>query len=291
MILAWRSPAQPRVRPLAGVLLLSVLCMAPLAGCRSRGQAHGALIIAGSTSVQPVAEYIAEFYQDENPRCVVNVQGGGSTAGVKAALDGAADIGMISRDLKKEEAGLEPTVIALDAVTLIVHPTNRVRDLTKQQVQDIYLGRVRNWSEIPGAGSPDAAPGRDAITVITREEGSGTRSAFEEGVMDKQDIAARALVQDSTGTVRAIVASDPNAIGYISLGMVTPDVKLVDYEGVRPSPESVHDRSYPLSRPFCLITKGAPSPEAQAYIAYALGPDGQKLVARAGYIPVGKTAP
>lgn len=291
MIPAWRSLAQPRARCLPGVLLLGALCMLALAGCRGRGTTHGALILAGSTSVQPVVEYIAEFYQSENPRCVVNVQGGGSTAGVKAALDGAADVGMISRDLKEEEAGLEPIVIALDAVTLIVHPSNTVANLTKEQAREIYLGHVRHWSEIPGGGSPRAPAGRDAITVITREEGSGTRSAFEEGVMAKQDITPRALVQDSTGTVRAIVASDPNAIGYISLGMVTPDVKLVDYEGVRPSPESVHDRSYPLARPFCLVTKGVPSTDARAYIDYALGPDGQKLVSRAGYIPVGKTAP
>ncbi len=274
-----------------GIAVAGILCAVLAAGCKGRPQGHTALVLAGSTSVQPVAELIAEYYQVEHPDRVVNVQGGGSTAGVKAALDGAADVGMASRSLKPDEMALTPIVVARDAVALIVHPSNPIANLTKQQVQGIYLGRVTRWSEIPGAGSPLARPGRDTITLITREEGSGTRSAFEEGVMDKQDITPRALVQDSTGTVRAIVATDPNAIGYISLGMVTEEVRLVDYDGHHPTIESVQDESYELARPFLLLAKGEPSPSARQFVDFALGPDGQKLVERAGYIAVGETAP
>jgi phosphate transport system substrate-binding protein len=244
------------------------------------------VVVAGSTSVQPVAELIAEHYEVQSPGSPVNVQGGGSTAGVKATLDGAADIGMISRELKSEETGLTKIAIARDAVAFIVHPTNPIAGLSSGQARAIYAGEATHWSELTGAPPGAAARRGDAITVITREEGSGTRSAFEEGVMEQTDLTPRALVQDSTGTVRAIVASDRNAIGYISLGMVTPEVRPMPFEGVTPTVEAVASGRYALARSFYFITKGEPDAAARAFIDYALGPDGQALVEAAGYIPI-----
>jgi len=270
-----------QILALCGVLLC--LCSS-VGGCGRKG--HGrALVLAGSTSVQPLAELIAEHYEVEHHGRPVNVQGGGSTAGVKAATDGAADIGMSSRKPKDEEKGLDAIAVAVDAVALIVNPANPITDLGREQVAGIYLGEITRWSDL---GVEGLIGGRtDAITVVTREEGSGTRSAFEEGVMGKADISSRALVQDSTGTVRAIVASDPNAVGYISLGMVTNEVKAIAYNGVLPSEATVRTGAYALSRPFLFLTRGAPSPAAQDFIDYALGSEGQGLVAQAGCIPVG----
>lgn len=270
-------------------LAASVVAVAILAGCEGRGGGR-ALVLAGSTSVQPVAELIAEHYEVGHPHHSVNVQGGGSTAGVRAALDGAADIGMSSRELKADEVGLTPVVVARDAVVLIVHPTNRATDLTTEQVKAIYSGRTTRWSEVVGPEWSDERRHDDTITLVTREEGSGTRSAFEEGAMAKADITPRALVQDSTGTVRAIVASDPNAIGYISLGMVSSEVRALTYGGIAATEETVERGTYGLARPFLFLTRGAPSGEAAEFIRYALSNDGQELVARAGYLPVRRIA-
>lgn len=276
-------PSLCRSAALASAFLLPALAL----GC-SRGSGHHALVLAGSTSVQPVAELIAEHYELAYPGNPVNVQGGGSTAGVKATQDGAADIGMTSRDLRPGEEGLEPIAIARDAVVLVVHPANRITNLTRAQVRAIYAGEITEWTMLgvePWSSAPDA---RDTITVVTREEGSGTRSAFEEGVMGEVDISPRALVQDSTGTVRAIVATDPSAIGYMSLGMITDEVHALAFDGVTANVDTVTSGRYPLGRSFLFITRGHPSAAAQHFIDFALGDTGQSLVAHAGYIPVGR---
>ncbi|HOS94176.1 MAG TPA: phosphate ABC transporter substrate-binding protein [Armatimonadota bacterium] len=274
----------------ASWLAAAIVVAMALAGCGGRG-GRRALVLAGSTSVQPVAELIAEHYEVEHPHHSVNVQGGGSTAGVRAALEGAADIGMSSRALKPDEVGLEPIVVARDAVVLIVHPSNRTTDLTPEQVRAIYTGRITHWSDVTGPKWSSDDRRDDIITLVTREEGSGTRSAFEEGVMAKADITPRALVQDSTGTVRAIVASDPNAIGYISLGMVSSEVRALTYGGVQATEETVEEGTYALARPFLLLTRGAPSGEAGQFIRFALSDEGQQLVVRAGYLPVRRLDP
>lgn len=257
------------VLTLAGLLLL--------AGCR--GPQSGGLTVAGSTSVQPLAELLADRYMAEHPGVTINVQGGGSSAGVRAAQSGAAAIGMASRELKPTETGLTTFLMARDAIAIIVHPTNPVRTLTKEQARGIFSGQTRRWDEIGGPARP--------ITFITREEGSGTRGAFEDMVMGKDtEIAPDGIVQDSTGAVRAIVAGDRNAVGYISLGMVTPEVATVALDGVVPTHTSVMDGRYSLTRPFLLLTKGQPTADAQVYLDYVRTPPCQAIVEEEGYVPV-----
>ena len=259
--------------PAAAILAASLVA---LPACRP--SQRGGLTVAGSTSVQPIAELLADRYMAQHPGSHVEVQGGGSSAGIRAALSGAAEVGMSSRNLKPDETGLKTFLMARDAIALIVHPSNPVRSLTKEQVRGIFSGRVKRWEEVGGrAGS---------ITFITREEGSGTRGAFEELVMGKEtEIAPDGIVQDSTGAARAIVAGDPDAIAYISLGMVTPEVVAIALEGVQPTPESAADGSYPLTRPFLLLTKGEPSPRAQAYLDFVITPESQATIVEEGYIP------
>lgn len=259
----------------SGLLPVLIVALVSVPGCR-RPQSGG-LTIAGSTSVQPIAEMLADRYMAQHPGTQINVQGGGSSAGVSAAQSGAAGIGMSSRKLKPDETGLETFLLARDAIVIIVHPANPIRALTTAQVRDIFSGSVRRWDEIGGSG--------DEITCITREEGSGTRGAFEEMVMGKDtEIAPDAIVQDSTGAARAIVAGDRNAIAYVSLGMVTPEVCAVTLDGVQPTHETVIRGQYKITRPFLLLTKGAPSKEAEAYLDYVMRPECQEIVAEEGYI-------
>jgi phosphate transport system substrate-binding protein len=255
---------------------LLALLVALAVACSRRAAAD--LTLAGSTSVQPFAEKWAEVYRTAHPSFEVLVQGGGSTAGVVAAETGAAQIGMCSRELKKDEAErVKPIEVARDAMVLVVHPTNPIADLTLDQIQRLYAGDVRAWTELGGAGR--------RLTLITREEGSGTRGAFEELVMKNRRIHASALVQDSMGAVRQMVSADPAAIGYISLGLVDATVKAVRIEGVEATEGNVDAGRYPLVRPFLFVVRGEPTPAAREFIAWVTSPEGRDLTRKQGLLP------
>lgn len=240
----------------------------------------GTLTVAGSTSVQPFSEVLAEEFKAKNPGVQINVQGGGSSVGIEAAVSGAAQIGASSRGLKAEEKaqGLVDTTIALDGIAIVVNPANSVPGLKTEQVMNIYLGNIKNWKEV---GGPDAV-----ITVVTREEGSGTRDAFSDLVMAKKDIVKTAIVQNSTGAVRTTVASDKNAIGYISLASMNQEVKAVDIDGVAASEANVKAGTYKIQRPFLYATKGNPDGLAKAFIDFVLSPEGQQLIVEEGAFSV-----
>lgn len=233
--------------------------------------------VAGSTSIQPFADQWAEVFMARFPGRAINVQGGGSSAGIQAALAGAAQIGMSSRELKPEEKVLKEFIVAWDGLAIIVHPSNPVDDLPLEKVREIFAGRILSWKEV---GGPDRK-----IHVVTREEGSGTRGAFQEMVMHKERITKKAIVQDSNGTVREVVAGDPYAIGYISLGLLEPRVKAIKLDGVEASIENVVRRNYKLIRPFILVTQGEPAPEARDFIQFILSEEGQNLIQKQGLIP------
>ncbi len=236
----------------------------------------GTLTTAGSTSVQPFSEVLAEKFMEKNPNVKVNVQGGGSSQGIEAALSGVAEIGAISRDLKDEEKakGLTAIPIAIDGVAVVVNPLNKVADLTAEDVKNIYLGNIKNWKEVGGDNAP--------ITVVSREEGSGTRDAFSDKIMNKEDIVNSAVIQNSTGAVRTAVAGDKNAIGYISIPKVNNEVKAVSLNGVEPTEVNVKNGSYPLSRTFNYVVKGQPGELAKAFIDFVLSEEGQSIIAEEG---------
>jgi phosphate transport system substrate-binding protein len=259
---------------LAWAFCLTVL-LGALSGC-ARGSAQRGLVVAGST----FADHWAEVYMKENPGRVVNVQGGGSSAGIQAAREGAADIGMSSRDLKPEEHDLLEVIVAWDGLAIIVHPDNRIESLSLEQVQGVFSGDIDDWSAL---GAP-----QHAITVVTREEGSGTRGAFQEMLMKKSRITTRAIVQDSNGTVREIVANDRHSIGYISLGLVNEKVKALRFEGVEPSYENIEQKKYRLIRPFLFLTKGPPNRTALDFINFVLSRKTQELIRHDGLIPIFK---
>lgn len=276
-------------RILTGLIAVTVLAVSAfgLTGCGGNGgeakTGGDGVTLAGSTSVQPLAESMAEVYMESND-VNIEVQGGGSGQGIKSIEEGIADVGMLSREVKDEEKASvgKEFVIAQDGVAVIVNKDVKADDLTLDEIKDIYTGKIKNWKEVGGDDK--------AISVVTREDGSGTRGAFTEitGVMedDVDNTTADALVQPSTGAVKETVSTTPDSIGYVSLGSLDDTVKTVKVEGTEATVENVLNKSYKISRPFVFITGEEISESAQAFIDFAMGAEGQKLVEENGFIPV-----
>lgn len=251
-----------------------LLAMSFSYGCRNINSAG--VIVAGSTSVQPYAEVLAEEYMILHPDIVIDIQGGGSSAGIMAAQTGTSNLGMSSRVLKDEETSLWYVEIARDGLAVIIHPDNPISNLTLEQVSDIYSAKITNWSQL---GGPD-----EKIHIITREDGSGTRDAFVNLVMGESRITPKAIVQDSNGAVRQLVADDENAIGFLSLGLVDDTIKALELDGVAATRENVLSGTYNLSRPFLFIAQEEPTGQTKDFLDYVLSPEGQQLLMNEGLI-------
>jgi phosphate transport system substrate-binding protein len=234
--------------------------------------------IAGSTSVMPFSEKLAEHFMVEHPTFVINVQSGGSTAGIQACMNRTVDIGMSSRELKLGEKVLQEIPICHDGIAVVVHPENPVTVLSLSQVRDIFSGKTDNWKQL---GWIDRS-----IDAVTREEGSGTRTAFEELVMNGAEIDDGIMVQDSNGSVKEVVATDPYAVGYLSLGMLDERVVAVMIDYVRPTAENIKSQKYKIVRPFLYLTLEPPSGHAQMFISYVLSREGQRILQQEGLVPV-----
>ncbi len=245
--------------------------------CRG-GRSQTDLTLAGSTSIQPFADKWAEVFMEKHPGLGVNIQGGGSSAGIQACKSGACQIGMSSRELKGNEKDLVEVVVARDGLAVIVHPSNPVRGAKVAEVKQIFAGDLRNWKYL---GGPDRE-----ITVVTREEGSGTRGAFQELVMGKTRIYRGAITQDSNGTVREIVAHDPHSIGFISLGLVNDQVRALDLDGASANEENIRSGRYTLVRPFLFVSQGEPTGLAKEFVDFVLSEEGQALVKKEGLLPI-----
>ena len=247
-------------------------------GCGQSDRQGQTLTIAGSTSVQPFAEKLAEVYMQHHPGLLINVQGGGSSAGIMAVQQGAADIGASSRELNNAEKNLHEMIIAWDGIAVIVNPACGLDNLSLENLRQIFEGTVENWTAL------GLKP--HGIHVITREEGSGTRTAFEELVMKKTEITQEALVQDSNGAVREIVANDPNAIGYISCGLVNNQVKALAIDGVSPTGQNIKKNAYKLTRRFLFVTLNKPDGQLKDFDDFVLSQKGQMLLEKEGLIGV-----
>ena len=259
-------------RALAAAVLLTVST-----ACAQRSGAS--VNISGSTSVSPFTEHLGEMYHEQHAGSHVNVQSLGSSAGIQAAIKGVADIGMSSRELKPEEAEkLDQLVIARDALAVIVHPNNPVRSLTQDQVRSIFAGNITRWNEV---GGPDAP-----ITLVAREAGSGTYAAFQELMLGKTTMTDAALRQGSNGAIRQVVAEDPNAVGYISLGIVDPTVHAIAIDGVEASHDAVLAGRYVFVRRFLFVwPKGQPLvADAQEFVDFVMSDAGQTEFERLGLV-------
>lgn len=247
-------------------LLLLVSCRGPV---EPPQPVH--LKVAGSTSMQPLLEELAQAYTERYEHVTIAVEGRGSLTGIELVRQGQVDIGMTSWK-EPEDASFWSTPIALDGIAIVVHPQNRVEGLTLLQLKDIFFGRVWDWRDVGGRAGE--------IVVISREDGSGTRAVFEELVMNGKRVTPAAVVMPSSRAVVEYVAEHPEAIGYVSMGYLSPKVKALKIEDVSPTPESVRRGEYYLFRPFFLITRQEPTGEVKALIDFVLSPAGQSIVGR-----------
>jgi len=252
-----------------------VLAVLVLGGCQS---VSGTITEAGSTTVQPVAEKLAAAFKDKNPDVTITIQGGGSSVGVKSAADGTVDIGAASRELKSDEPKLVTHLLARDGIAIVVHPDNSVTGLTKDQIIKIFAGEITDWSEVGGSSG--------TITVVAREEGSGTRGAFEEMVMGKTLITDKAILQPSNGALRTSVSTTPLAIGFLSLGYIDSTVKPLAVDGVACTQENCKSGKYPIVRPLYFLTKEQPTGLVKAFIDFCTSSEGQKIVQDEGYLSI-----
>ncbi len=248
--------------------------------------------VAGSTSVAPLMKALETAFEDAHPGIDIEIQESGSSAGISATLSGAADIGMSSRDLEADElqSGFTGAEIALDGIAIVVNKGNPVRDLTAAQAAAVFRGEIRSWSALGGRD--------EAIIVISREDGSGTKSAFEELLglqttvetngkkLHGSDIYEKALYENSTGAIKQSVASSPNAIGYISLGTLDDSVAALSIDGVPASGAEIRAGRYALARPFLILHPDALSPSAQSFVDFMTAAEGQDIVEAEHYVRI-----
>ena len=234
--------------------------------------------------MEKFANALSESFMEKYPKVTGTAEFVGSGAGVEAVNNGSADIGNSSRNLKDEEKanGVAENIVAIDGIAVVVDPSNTVEDLTKQQLSDLYEGKVTNWKDVGGSDAP--------VVVVGRESGSGTRSAFEE-LLGLEDLCKYSNELDSTGAVMAKVASTPGSIGYVSLDVLDDTVKALKLEGAEPTEENIKAGSYFLSRPFVMATKGDISQQndlVKALFDYIYSEEGTEIVKSVGLIAVDK---
>lgn len=249
-------------------------------GDNTGSQLNGTITLNGSTSMNKLSNALKEGFMTANPNVMVHVEFTGSGTGIQAAIDGTTNIGNSSRALKEEElqAGLVENVVAIDGIAVIVNKGVNVTNVTSEQLAKIYMGEIKNWSELGGKNEP--------IVVVGRESGSGTRGAFEE-LLEVEDICDYAQEIDSTGGVLSTVANTGGAIGYISLDVIDDSVTIMAIDGVVASEENIVAGDYMLSRPFVMATKGAVSEQSelvQAFFAYIESEEGQAIIKQVGLI-------
>ncbi len=289
-----------RIRGIITILLAAVFAVGLFSACAQEGRKNtdqskaaetsntegktlsGTITMVGSTSMEKLANVVAEGFMLKYPKVFVTAEFPGSSAGVEAVLAGNADIGNASRNLKEEEksSGAIENIVAIDGIAVILDKSNAVSDLDKDQLIRIFTGEITNWKELGGANQP--------VVVIGREAGSGTRGAFEE-LLKIEEICRYSNEINSTGGVMAKVASTPGAIGYVSLDVLDDTVHAVKLEGVAPTTDQIKSGSYFLSRPFVMATVGEISEQSelvQAFFEYLESEEGRELITSVGLIPV-----
>ncbi len=267
---------------LGKILACAVLGLAMAAPAQA-----GQLVINGSTTVLPVMQKAGEAFMAAHPDIQLSISGGGSGNGIKALIEGQCAVAMSSRDMKdKEKQAAEKkdvkpvaTAIAYDAIVPVVHPENPVKNLTSEQLRNIYTGKVTNWKELGGKDGK--------IVVVSRDTSSGTFECWNELVMHGERVKPSALMQASNGTVIQAVAKNVNAIGYVGLGYLNSSIHGVTVDGRKPTPENAISKVWPVSRELYIFTNGAPKGEVKTLVDFLLDPGkGQKSVREVGYVPL-----
>ena len=238
--------------------------------------------VSGSTSVGPLMEKEAEKFKEENEGINVEINQLGSSAGIKDAITGTVQIGMSSRDLKEQEKaeGLIEVEIAYDGIAIITNKSNKIKSLTMTQVKDIYTGKITNWKDVGGKDG--------AIVVVSREDGSGTRDAFQEIVgYTSEELVKDAQIGDGSGNIKTTVSGNEHAIGFISFEYIDDSINAVKIDDIEPTASNVKNDSYKVSRPFLLVYKEDNLKEnGNKLINFILSEEGQKIVEENGLIRI-----
>ena len=238
------------------------------------------LHLAGSTSMQPLVRDLAAAYSERYSYVSLNFAAMGSTAGLEALRRGTADLALVSRELAPEEeldaqTGkrlLAYTVIAQDAVAVIVNARNPLRSLGQHELRKVFTAQITDWAELGSTAG--------GITVVSREDGSATRAVFEELMMNGRGVTPMAIIMPGSQAVRDYVATHERAIGYVSIGYLAPGVAVLAVEGVQPNRETIESGTYAITRPFALVSAPSPSQEVSAFVQFVLSPAGQAIVRR-----------
>jgi len=244
------------------------------------------IVIKGSTTVLPIAQAALEAYMKKNPGVHISLSGGGSGEGIKALIDKTTDIATSSREIKKEEIELAKTkginpvanVVASDALTPVVHPKNKVTNLSIDQLSQIYQGKITNWKEVGGADLQ--------IVVISRDSSSGTFESWDHFIMKKAKVTPKAQMLASNGALVTAVAKNRYSIAYLGIGYVNKSVKPLQVNGITASIQTALSKEYPLSRELYMYTNGEPKGEVAKFIAFVKSAEGQKIVAKEGFVPL-----
>ncbi len=267
-------------------LFKKILLSATVFGVMASGaaQAAGKIVIDGSTTVGPIAKAFADHFT-KTTGVQVTVSESGSGNGAKSLINKTCDIATMSRPMKDNEIaaakgkGVTPVehVVALDGLSIVLHPSNRVNALSKAQIRGIYMGKYTNWSQL---GGPNAG-----IVVIQRESNSGTADSFKELVMGKDNpISKRAETQSSNGAIKSRVASTSGAISYIGLGFVDNSVKAILVDGVEADVKTVKNGTYPIHRPLFMYTNGQPTGAVKQFVDLAKTEAGKRIISETGFV-------
>src|SRR5947207_9606686 len=246
------------------------------------------LVIKGSDTLgAKLVPQLAEEFKAQHPGTTFNIAAEGSTTGIAAIIDGTAQIGMSSRPTKPEEAAaakakgvtFKETIVAYDGIAVIVNSANPVKALTKKQVEQIFTGNVTDWSAVGGSGGK--------ISIYTRNTSSGTYSDFKELAMKKRDYAGGSQKMAGNEQIAAEVGKNPNGVGYVGLAYTKAGgIKVMPIDGVLPSNQTVHAKTYPYARPTFYYTNGEPAGLAKQFLDFTIGSAGQKIVAQVGFVPI-----
>ncbi|MBU7455087.1 phosphate ABC transporter substrate-binding protein [Leuconostoc fallax] len=241
----------------------------------------GKVLAVGSTALQPLAEQVGTSFEEKNPEANITVQGGGSGAGLSQVSDGSVQIGN-SDVFAEEKEGVDASKlvdhqVAVVGIAPVVNKDVSVKNLTKEQLKNIFTGKITNWKEVGGDD--------EKIVVINRATGSGTRAVFEKNVLDGQN-AVQATEQDSNGTVQKIVKATPGSISYLAFAYLNSNgIKSLSIDDVKPTSENVENNDWKIWAYEHMYTKGKPTGATKSYLDYFLTKDVQKnIVPKLGYI-------
>jgi phosphate transport system substrate-binding protein len=241
----------------------------------------GTIDIAGGTAHIPVMNEAAKNIMRFNPDIRITVAGGGTGVGVQKVGEGLVNIGNTGRalsDAERARYGLVSFAFAVDGVAVAVNPANSVANLTADQIRRIFSGEIVNWKEVGGADA--------SIHLYGRDEASGTREVFWKKLLDKGGVTQSMNIVASNGAMKVAIAQDAQAIGYLGIGHLGDSVQAVVLDGVEPTQENASSGAYKVVRKLYMNTRGQPSDLEQAFIDYILGPDGEDIIRKSGYIPI-----